>query len=284
MLDSIMVTAVKAGFSVEEFIHYVKTDTSFYQGFKNLRYYEHDYESQLTVFKNETDTVGSLYRSGSYHINNNLLSVAVDSSYDDGRIYNRRGNYRHYTPEFFDYIFFPKDSLIVSKYARDEDAEPQTKNQEKEADAKVIIFNPGSSEVNQTAGGTTEKLAIFDPKMQPFYDYSISKETYNDSIDCYAFSCQMKSDLTADEESEVLIRELTSYFDRSTFNVLYRKYVMSYRYWLIDLDVTVEVFMGYEGEELVPHYLHYSGYWDIPFNKAEYADFKLWNYNFKLRQ
>ena len=51
VLDSVMITAVKDGFSIEEFIHYVKTDTTFYQGFKNLRYYNHDYHSDLKVLK-----------------------------------------------------------------------------------------------------------------------------------------------------------------------------------------------------------------------------------------
>ena len=51
VLDSVMITAVKDGFSIEEFIHYVKTDTTFYHGFKNLRYYNHDYHSDLKVLK-----------------------------------------------------------------------------------------------------------------------------------------------------------------------------------------------------------------------------------------
>ena len=44
---------------------------------------------------------------------------------------------------------------------------------------------------------------------------------------------------------------------------MYRKYVMTFRYWLIDLDVTVEVFMDYELDVLIPSYIHYDGYWDI---------------------
>ena len=48
---------------------------------------------------------------------------------------------------------------------------------------------------------------------------------------------------------------------------MFRKYVMTYRYWLIDLDVTVEVFMDYELDVLIPCYIHYDGYWDIPFSK-----------------
>ena len=83
------------------------------------------------------------------------------------------------------------------------------------------------------------------------------------------------------DEEQVLIRELVSYFDKETFNVMYRKYVMSYRYWLIDLDVSVEVYMGYSEGVFFASYIHYNGLWDIPFAKPEHADFKLWNYNFK---
>ena len=115
MLDSVMITAVKDGFSVDEFIHYVKTDTTFYQGFKNLRYYNHDFHSELKVLKGNGDIVGSLYREGKYSISNNLLTVSVDSSYSDGKMYNRKGKYRYYTPEFFDEIFFQKTRLVSPK-------------------------------------------------------------------------------------------------------------------------------------------------------------------------
>ena len=92
----------------------------------------------------------------------------------------------------------------------------------------------------------------------------------------------MKEGLEKKDEEQVLIRELVSYFDKKTFNVMYRKYIMSYRYWFIDLNVSVEVYMDYADTELVPSYIHYNGFWDIPFAKPEHADFKLWNYNFKL--
>ncbi len=43
LLDSVTVTGVKDGFDIDEFIHYVKTDTTFYIAFKHLRYYTHQY-------------------------------------------------------------------------------------------------------------------------------------------------------------------------------------------------------------------------------------------------
>lgn len=281
MLDSVMITAVKDGFSVEEFIHYVKTDTTFYQGFKNLRYHNHDYHSELLLLKKNKEVMGSLYRAGNYLINNQQLVVNIDSTYDDGRIYNRRGEYRHYTPEFFDNIFFPKDTVSVSKYATSK--EEKGKDKQNEEDAKTIVFSIGSGDVESGNSKSKKKLAVFDIDMQQYYDYLISQKTFQDSIACYSFTVSMKEGLEKKEEEQVLIRELVSYFDKETFNVMYRKYVMSYRYWLIDLDVTVEVFMDYADDQLVPSYIHYKGFWDVPLNKAEHADFKLWNYNFEIR-
>ena len=283
MLDSVMISAVDSGFSVEEFIHYVKTDTSFYQGFKNLRYYPHQYHSELEVFNKKQESVGFLLRNGHYEVNDNRLVVHIDSSYNDGKIFNRKGKYRYYTPEFFDYVFFPRDTITVSKYSLKDDGDDHSKNtnEKNENDAKVIIFSPGSVEVEKS-GSKKEKLAIFDISMQKYYDYIISKKMFQDSLECYEFTCRMKSDLTEKEEDEVLIRELISYFDRRTFNVMYRKYVMKYQYWLIDLDVTVEVEMGYVSQELVPLNIHYHGFWDIPFSKTEIADFKLQNFNFEV--
>lgn len=279
MLDSIMITAVKDGFSIEEFIHYVKTDTSFYQGFKNLRYYNHNYHSDLKILKKNKQILGSLYRTGHYTVNNEQLVVHIDSANDDGRIYNRRGVYRHYTPEFFDEIFFPKDTITVTKYARVK----KDQDKQNEEDAKTIVFSIGSANVEAGNNKNKKKLAVFDIDMQQYYDYLISQETFQDSIECYSFTVRMKEGLEKRDEEQVLIRELVSYFDKKTFNVMYRKYVMSYRYWLIDLDVSVEVYMGYVDMKLVPSYIHYNGFWDIPFNKPEYADFKLWNYNFEIK-
>ena len=282
VLDSVMITAVKDGFSVEEFIHYVKTDTTFYQGFKNLRYYNHDYHSDLKVLKKSGEVLGSLFRSGKYEITNEQLVVHIDSTFYDGKIFNRKGEYRHYTPEFFDEIFFPKDTIAVTKYARSGEKKMEDENKQNEEDAKTIVFSIGSGDVEAGNSKSKKKLAVFDIDMQQYYDYLISQEIFQDSIECYSFTVRIKKGLKEKEEEQVLIRELVSYFDKETFNVMYRKYVMSYRYWLIDLDVIVEVYMDYADSELVPSYVHYNGFWDIPFAKPEHADFKIWNYNFKL--
>jgi hypothetical protein len=35
-------------------------------------------------------------------------------------------------------------------------------------------------------------------------------------------------------------------------------------------------------EQILPMYISYKGFWDIPFKKSEIADFKLWNTNFQV--
>ncbi len=49
-LDDVVISEENNGFSVEDFVEYVKNDTTFYMGFKHLRYYSHTYESELTIF------------------------------------------------------------------------------------------------------------------------------------------------------------------------------------------------------------------------------------------
>ena len=210
VLDSIMVTAVKDGFSVEEFIHYVKTDTTFYQGFKNLRYYNHDYHSDLKVLKKSGEVLGSLFRSGKYVITNEQLVVHIDSTFDDGKIFNRKGEYRHYTPEFFDEIFFPKDKIAVTKYARSGEKKMEDENEQNEEDAKTIIFSIGSGDVEAGNSKNKKKLAVFDIDMQQYYDYLISQEVFQDSIECYSFTVRMKEGLK--EKDKSLMRVFQRHF------------------------------------------------------------------------
>ena len=274
MLDSVMVRAVKAGFSVDDFIDYVRSDTTFYEGFRNLRKIPHTFDSTLEIFDKDHNSIGKLKRSGFYQRNNQYTTVHIDAMSIEGKIYNRRGNYQLYTPQFFDEVFFPDYPMNVEK-SKDEDSENESQRQK---DAKVIVFNPGSDEV-QNSRGQKKKLAIFDPEMQKYYDYSISKVEYKDSISCYRFACTMKDSLNSKEQKEVLLKELVSFFDRENFNVVYRKYSMQHEMWLIDLDVIVEVEMTYINDNLFPQNIWYNGFWDIPFNRPERVKFQLSNFN-----
>ena len=56
-LDDVVISEENNGFSVEDFVSYVRQDSSFYMGFKYLRYYSHKYDSKLTIFNKQGDKV-----------------------------------------------------------------------------------------------------------------------------------------------------------------------------------------------------------------------------------
>ena len=90
LLDSVTVTGVKDGFDVDEFIHYVKTDTTFYMAFKHLRYYKHKYESDLNIFNKKGKTIGTLKKWGTHFSENGNAWVVDDSIFDEGKIYTKK--------------------------------------------------------------------------------------------------------------------------------------------------------------------------------------------------
>ena len=90
LLDSVTVTGVKDGFDVDEFIHYVKTDTTFYMAFKHLRYYTHHYESKLKIFNKKEKTIGILNRWGAHFSDGKKAWVVDDSIHYKGKVFSRK--------------------------------------------------------------------------------------------------------------------------------------------------------------------------------------------------
>ena len=124
-------------FLVEDFIFYVKNDTTFYKGFKHLRFYTHNYKSELQIFNKKRKTIASLNRSGTHFVKNNRAWVEDEFTSFSGKVYTNKimrmmrkntdtsfsvyaqinklkGKYKYYTPEAFDKVFFPYDGLSVS--------------------------------------------------------------------------------------------------------------------------------------------------------------------------
>jgi hypothetical protein len=275
-LDDVVISEENNGFSVEDFVRYVKEDTTFYMGFKHLRYYSHTYESELTIFNKKGKTIGTLKKWGKHHSNGEKAWVVNDSIYDSGKIFKRNGKYKYYTPEAFDEVFFPKDTIDVSLKMADGKNKDDSQNMR---DAKTVGFSIGTDGVEQSKGGISKKLAIFDVDMQQYYDYTISDTTYKGK-ECYVFSVMVKKDLKEKDRGKALIRKIVSYFDKENFHVIYREYKFVYNHWLIDLDMDVVVHMDYVNGKHIPTNIQYKGFWNVLFFKAERAEFTLKNSNY----
>jgi hypothetical protein len=277
-LDDVVISEENNGFSVEDFIGYVKKDTTFYMGFKHLRFYSHNYRSELNIFDKKGKTIGTLKKVGTHYSDGNKAWIVNDTIIDNGKIFKRNGNYKFYTPEAFDEVFFPSDSIDVSLRISEDKNKDDSQNMR---DAKTIGFSIGTDGVEQSKGGVSKKLAIFDVQMQQYYDYIIGETTYNDK-ECYSFSIRVKEGLSVKDKKKALIRKIVSFFDKENFKVIYRQYKFVYSNWFLDLDMDITVNMNYVNGKHIPTDIYYKGFWDVIFFKPERAEFRLKNSDFKV--
>ena len=277
-LDDVVISEENNGFSVEDFIGYVKKDTTFYMGFKHLRFYSHNYSSELNIFNKKGKTIGTLKKVGTHYSNGNKAWIVNDTIIDNGKIFKRNGNYKFYTPEAFDEVFFPSDSIDVSLRISEDKNKDDSQNMR---DAKTVGFSIGTDGVEQSKGGVSKKLAIFDIKMQQYYDYIIGETTYNEK-ECYTFTIKVKEGLSIKDKKKALIRKIVSFFDKENFKVIYREYKFVYSNWFLDLDMDITVNMNYVNGKHIPTDIYYKGFWDVIFFKPERAEFRLKNSDFKV--
>ena len=275
-LDDVVISEENNGFSVEDFVGYVKRDTTFYMGFKHLRYFSHDYDSELRLFDKKGEVIGMLKRSGFHYSDGKKAWILDDTIYYNGNIFKRNGDYRYYTPEAFDEVFFPSDTIDVSLTISDSKNKNYSQNMR---DAKTVGFSIGTDDVEQSKGGLSKRLAIFDIDMQQYYNYTIREIIYK-NIECYTFTISVKRTLSVKDQKKVLIRKIVSYFDKQNFNVIYREYNFVYSNWFISLDMDVIVNMDYVNGKHMPTEIYYNGFWDALFFKPEKAEFRLSNTNY----
>jgi len=275
-LDDVVISEEKDGFSVEDFIEYVKNDTTFYMGFKHLRFFSHYYESELNIFNKKGETIGILKKTGKHYSNGRKAWVINDTIIDVGKMFRRNGKYKFYTPEAFDEVFFPSDTFDVSLRISDEKNKEESQNMR---DAKTVGFSIGTDDVEQSKGGVSKKLAVFDISMQRYYDYMIGETSYKNR-ECYIFEINVKKGLSDKDKKNALIRKIVSYFDKENFNVIYREYKFVYKNWFLDLDMDIIVDMDYINGKHMPADIYYNGFWNVIFFKPERAEFRLKNFGY----
>lgn len=274
-LDSAMVEATKGGFSTSDFIQLVKDDTSFYHAFQCLHFYPYKIEGNLAVVDKDNNERATMHRKAQQKVKNNFKWVVINNEKITGKIFKRNGNFNYYTAELFDHIFFPNDTTHTERYIPDSKnkSNGESYNEKNTDRLKVLIFNPGAEVKGVPLVGN--KLNIFDEDMLQYYNYSITTAKYNDSLSCYVFTCTAKKDEAGNTNGKAVIKLLISYFDKKSFNVIARKYVMSYNSVAFDFDVTMDVKLQEIKSELVPVSIAYQGFWDVAFKKREEVNFSL---------
>ena len=266
--------------TANSFINEILKDTSFYEAFRQMKRYSFTAENRVFTYDKKNKVEGRIFRK-IYHNNNGPYKMQFLAKSDSGKIFKKNGKYQLYTTEMFDYIF-------MNAYNSDFTSEPSAgskgggTNESYKDKLKTLIFSPGKPV--KGIPFISNKTEIFTPNMRQYYDYTYYKGTYLDSIPVYRFKVKMKPDLSSWTKDGIMIKELTTIFDRRDLKILGRYVDMKYDNMAFDFDVQMNIELGYadDNETLLPIKITYQGNWDIPLKKEERASFLIVHKGYKL--
>jgi hypothetical protein len=278
-LDStVKITAQK--FGIETFINAIITDESFYQSFRNMKKYTFTAENRIYTYDKKDKVEGKVYRK-IRHNNDGPYKMEYLAKEDAGKLYKKNGKYQLYTVEMFDYIFMnPYNSDLLTEGPMTTGAKGKGANESYKDKLKTLIFTPGRPIKGLPFIG--DKTQIFTANMRQYYDYSYDSGTYLDSIPVYRFKVAVKKDLSSGTKDGLMIKTLTTIFDKRNFQILGRYVDMKYSNFVFDFDVQMNIEMSYFGEEKLPTKITYQGNWDYPFKKEERASFLIVHKDYRL--
>lgn len=273
------VTITSTRITTETFIKEIINDTSFYTAFHNMKKYSFTAENRVFTYDKKNNIEGKIYRK-IYHNNNGPYKMEFLEKKDEGKIYKKNGKYNLYTVEMFDYIFMNAYNSDFSVSEPISGAKGEN-NESYKNKLKTLIFSPGRPVKGIPFIGS--KTQIFTANMRQYYDYAFFKGTYLDSIPVYRFKITVKNDLSNWTKSGLMIKELTTIFDRRNFQILGRYVDMKYSNMMFDFNVQMNIELGYfdNNEVLLPTKISYQGNWDVPFKKEERASFLILHKGYK---
>ncbi len=264
-LDSFVLSEVTMGFSVAEFVQFVHDDTTFYAAFRNLRRTNYHSAATLRMFNEEHLNTGAYSNRTKQQLQDNCRWMDFDFEVNNGDFFDKNGDMNYYTARMFAYIFMYRDTICSQKILDDNNIQTDSKLDERKNQLKILIFNPGQPVDNIPL--IKDKMEIFSPEMQQWYDYSIEQKKYSTGVDCYVFTTKKKPE--AQIGKDVVINELVTWFDKKTMQIVARHYSLSYFTPLFDFDVSMDVKLSVLNGYQVPTSIKYNGYWDIPARKPE---------------
>jgi|TARA_B100000795_G_scaffold265853_1_gene248233 hypothetical protein len=278
-IDTIGIS-VSNGFAAEDFIRMTKKDTSFYRAFKNLKLFPHISNSEVKIYDKNWGQIAKMNRTADHFSNGKIGWIKVIDENTDGKFYNRKGEYKYFTAEMYDKVFFEKGRFRVSNNVDSAYAQQEVENRSKEEkyyeQLKTFMFSPGLGVEGVPFIGY--KLNIFDGKMTKYYDYLLEKTMFRDSIPCYKFTVKIKDGV---KKEKVVITNLTTFYDRRTMKVIARSYALKQTTIMFSFDIQMFILLGLQFDEYLPLEIKYNGAWDVPFKKPERISFKMKSSNYK---
>lgn len=251
--------------NVSAFINRVRNDTTFYKAFRTLHIIGFSALNDIRMVDKDGDIKASLRSKIQQVRTGNCRSMQTLEETTKGDIYDENKNFNYYTGQMYAGLFFTKgsvcgeDNIIKGKSLSTEGLSGMEKHK---AQLKMLFFNPGRK--IEGIPFMSGKTAIFDDNMEDKYDMSIDMEEHN-KTSCYVFKIKAKPD----KKSDVVIDEMTTWFNDKTFEIVARNYTLSYDAGVYDFNVQMQVELTKVGNYLVPSLIRYVGNWKAIFKKRE---------------
>ena len=263
--------------NVPSFINRIKADTSFYKAFRNLHILGFSAINDIRMLDKSGALKASLNGNTRQYREGNCRKMATSGEQTTGDFYDDTHQYNYYTAQLYASLFFTKDSvcgednIVAGREFSIENLSGMEKHKEQ---LRMLFFNPGKR--IKGLPFMSSKTSIYDDDMAEYYDISVDMEDYN-KTSCYIFKQKVKPG----KEDEVVVDEMTTWFDDKTYEVVARNYSLSYDAGVYDFKVQMEVQMTHFGKLLVPALIRYHGNWKAIFKKRERGVFTATLFDFK---
>ena len=263
--------------NVPSFINRIKNDTSFYKAFRNLHILGFSAINDIRMLGKEGASVASCFSKTKQITENQCRRMEVLEEQTTGDYYDEQHQYNYYTAQLYASLFFTagtvcgETNLVAGNGFSVEGKSGLQKHKEQ---LKMLFFNPGKK--IKGLPFMSGKTAIYDDDMADVYDMSIDMDDYN-KTSCYLFTQKVKPGM----EASVVVDEMTTWFNDKTFEVVARKYSLSYDAAVYDFKVQMEVQLTHSGDLLVPSMIRYNGNWKAVFKKRERGVFTATLFDFK---
>lgn len=264
---------VRNNFNIESFIDYVKNDTTFYKAFRNLRVLSFSSFNDIRMRDKKGNEKASLLSTTRQTRSEGCRTMEVKEEKTTGDFYDKKGNYNYTTAEMYASLFFTKGKVcnetnIVK--GRSFSVKGKGGIEKHKEQLKQLFFDPGTKIPGLPFIGN--KVALFDEDVSKLYDYKIDKEDYQGQ-ECYVFTIKPRENLTSGEKNDIVIDEMTTWFNSKTLEITGRNYSLSYSAGVFDFNVSMQVRLEKFGDLLVPKVMRYEGNWHILFKQTERGAF-----------
>lgn len=272
---------VRNNLDVPRFIQRVQDDTSFYKAFKNLRILSYSSLNDIRMLNKKGKTRATLQSRTRQNVQDGCRTMETINEKVTGDMYEDPGEFNYYTAQMYASLFFTRGKICgENNIVGNESFSLKGKSglEKHKEQLKMLFFNPGKRIPGIPLMGN--KTAVFDKDAAKLYDYIIDVGDFKGE-NCYIFRSIPREDLTESEKDRIVINEMTTWFNMSTWEIVARNYDLSYRAGVYDFDVHIEVEMTRFNGLVVPKVLRYNGNWDVMLKKREIGIFTATLFDFQ---